>query len=65
MAIGSNARVAAAPFLSESRVSAPLAIASDTHRRPAASKALRQTGRQNLRSGVQTLLRTTHTSSLL
>jgi hypothetical protein len=42
-----NARVAAGASLSASTVNTPEAIASATHRRPAASKTLRQAGRQN------------------
>jgi len=47
VAAGTNARVAAGPFLSASTVNTPAAIASATHRRPAASKPLRHAGRQN------------------
>ena len=46
-AAGTNARVAAGPCLSASTVNTPVAIASATHRRPAASKPLRHAGRQN------------------
>jgi hypothetical protein len=46
ISISSNARVPAGPVLSAFTVSIPVAIASATHRRPAASKARRQTGRQ-------------------
>ena len=44
---GTNARVGVGPFLSSRTVNTPVAIASATHRRPAASKPLRQTERQN------------------
>ena len=44
---GTNPRVAAAPFRRWPTVKNPAAIASATHRRPAASKARRQAGRQN------------------
>jgi hypothetical protein len=44
---GPNARVETGPFLSASTVNTPVAIASATHWRPAASKARRQTGQQN------------------
>ena len=41
-----NARVVLAAFLRSGMVRVPLASAQDTHRRPAASYARRQTGRQ-------------------
>jgi hypothetical protein len=56
-----NARVPATPILSSLTVNILVAIASATHRRPAASRRLRQSGRQNiwrlppLRRGVNPL----------
>ena len=46
-AAGSNARVVTEAFLSASMLTAPVAIASASHRRPALSTSLRQAGRQN------------------
>ena len=68
--VGGNARVAVAPFLSASKVNTPAAIASATHRRPAASNALRHAGRQNtwrlppLRRGAKPLLHQRQTRPL-